>query len=108
MGEEPSTLKHATDVYVAITLNHVESSVLHGENSGRHLIPVVLVQQIEKIGKLNKAKRVCRRCAIENETAIPINNLCRRFRAGVRTRETGGSVFVEASTLTGGVPVSLA
>ena len=58
MDAEPTTLKHATDVYVAIALDHVESSLRHGENGGRRLIPVAVVKQIEKIGKPNKAKRV--------------------------------------------------
>ncbi len=44
------------DVYVAVALDRVESQVLRGENSGRHLVHVAVVQQITKIGKLEKGR----------------------------------------------------
>jgi hypothetical protein len=48
--------KRSADVYVAVALNRVESQVLHGENGGRHLIHVAVVQQLVKVGKLEKGK----------------------------------------------------
>lgn len=51
-----SSEKRNADVYVAVALDHVESQVLHGENGGRHLIHVAVVQQLTKIGKVKKGQ----------------------------------------------------
>jgi hypothetical protein len=47
---------HNADVFVAVALDHVESQVARGENSGRHLTHVAVVTQITKVGKLPKGK----------------------------------------------------
>jgi hypothetical protein len=47
---------HNADVYVAVALDRVESQILHGENGGRHLTHVAVVQQLKTIGKLSKGK----------------------------------------------------
>jgi hypothetical protein len=48
--------KRNADIYVAVALDRVESQVLHGENSGRHLTHVAVVTQLTKVGKLAKGK----------------------------------------------------
>ena len=48
--------KHSADVFVVIALDHVESQVLRGENGGRHLTHVAVVQQMTKVGKVQKGR----------------------------------------------------
>jgi hypothetical protein len=53
---DSNALKHKADVFIAIALDHAESQVSRGENSGRHLTHVAVVTQIAKIGKLEPGK----------------------------------------------------
>jgi hypothetical protein len=53
---DAGTEKHNADVFVAIALDHVESQVLRGENGGRHLTHVAVVQELAKVGKLQSGK----------------------------------------------------
>jgi hypothetical protein len=46
--------KRSADIFAAITLNHAESQVAHGENRGRLLKHVAVVQELVKVGKLEK------------------------------------------------------
>jgi hypothetical protein len=48
--------KSNADIYVVVALDHAESQVLQGENGGRHLKHVAVVQSITKIGRLEAGK----------------------------------------------------
>lgn len=53
---EQNSTDHDADIYEAIALDHAESQVLRGENSGKHLTHVSVLESMTKIGKLEKLK----------------------------------------------------
>jgi hypothetical protein len=65
----------SADLYLAIALDHTESQVLHGENGGRHLKHVAVVQQITKVGKLQKGKNFVEDVALKVKPGLAPNNL---------------------------------
>ena len=48
--------KHSAEIFVVVALDHAESQVLRGENTGRHLTHVAVAQEFIKVGKLEKQK----------------------------------------------------
>jgi len=72
---DENTGKENADLYLAIALDHVESQVLHGENGGRHLTHVAVVQQIAKIGKLPKGKSFAQDVEIKIKPGTVPNNI---------------------------------
>jgi hypothetical protein len=47
---------HSADVYMVTALDHADTQVLKGENGGHHLSYVAVVENISKIGRLEKGK----------------------------------------------------
>jgi hypothetical protein len=48
--------KHSGTVWLAVALDHAASQVSAGENSGKHLEHVAVVEELKKVGKLEKGK----------------------------------------------------
>ncbi len=67
--------KHNADVYVAVALDRVESQVLRGENGGKHLVHVAVVQQLAKIGKLPKGKTFVQDVQLKIKAGTDPNNV---------------------------------
>jgi hypothetical protein len=63
------------DVYVAVALDHVESQVLKGENGGKHLEHVAVVEQLTKIGKLSKGKSFAEDVQLKLKPGTDLKNL---------------------------------
>src|SRR5215831_9077328 len=90
---QPTALKHSADLYLALALDHVESQVLRGENGGRHLTHVAVVQQITKIGKLNKTSGFAEDVQLKMKATIPMSNL----RLVAFAQESGPGKLIGAS-----------
>ena len=67
--------KHNADVYVAIALDRVESQVLRGENGGRHLVHVAVVQELTKVGKLQKGKTFTHALQLKLKPGTDVKNV---------------------------------
>ncbi len=63
------------DVYVAVALDHAESDVSKGENSGHHLAYVAVVEDLTKIGKLEKGKSFAHDFTVKVKQGVDAKNL---------------------------------
>jgi hypothetical protein len=70
-----SSAQRSADIYEAVLLSHAESQVLHGENGGKHLTHVAVVEQLTKIGKLEKGKNFTRAIAIKLKPGMDPKNI---------------------------------
>ncbi len=72
---EVNTSKSNADVFVAIALDHVDSQVLRGENGGKRLTHVAVVQQITKVGKLQKGKTFAEDVQLKIKPGIELSRI---------------------------------
>jgi hypothetical protein len=73
--EADATDRKSAEVFVAVALDHVESLVLKGENGGRHLVHVAVVQQIAKIGKVERSKSLTQDVELKLKPGTDPNNI---------------------------------
>lgn len=71
----PDTSNASSDVYAVVALSHAESEVLRGENSGKHLAHVAVVQELTKVGRLEKSKELLRDVQLTLKAGTDPNNL---------------------------------
>ena len=60
---------------MAVALNRVESEVLRGENSGKHLAHVAVVQELTRVGKLPKGKNFAQDVSVRLKPGTDTKNL---------------------------------
>ncbi|HEX3103765.1 MAG TPA: DUF1223 domain-containing protein [Terriglobales bacterium] len=62
---EVGAVPSKAEVFVAIALDHAESQVLRGENGGRQLQHVAVVERLDSVGKIKKGERFSKNVAIK-------------------------------------------
>lgn len=67
--------KQKADVYVALALNRIESQVSAGENRGRHLSHVAVVEYLKKIGTLDAGKSLRQDVQLKLKTGANSTNI---------------------------------
>ena len=68
-------VEHNADLYLAVALDRVESQVLRGENGGRHLTHIAVVQQMAKIGKLGRGRSFAENVQLKLKAATSLNQI---------------------------------
>jgi hypothetical protein len=63
------------DVYFVVALNHADSQVQRGENKGRHLAHVAVVQSISKVGNADKNHNFAKQVEVKIDPHTELSNL---------------------------------
>ncbi len=76
VGALPETSKpHKADVYLVVALDHAESQVLRGENGGRRLTHVGVVQSLTRIGSLEIGRNFAQDVRVKLDSRTDLTNL---------------------------------
>jgi hypothetical protein len=67
--------KHGGTVWLAVALDHAASQVSAGENSGKQLQHVAVVEELRKVGKLDKGKPFSQDVAVKLKPDTDTKNL---------------------------------
>jgi hypothetical protein len=66
---------HHPDIYLAVALDHAESQVSAGENNGKRLSHVAIVEYLKKVGKLDSGKPFAQDCEVKLKKSANSGNL---------------------------------
>ncbi|HEY2857178.1 MAG TPA: DUF1223 domain-containing protein [Terracidiphilus sp.] len=75
VAAEAGTGKSSADVYLAVALDHADSEVARGENGGRHLVHTAVVEQLVKVGKLERGQNFDQNVQVKLKQGIDPANL---------------------------------
>jgi hypothetical protein len=88
-----SAEQHKADVYLAIALDHIETKVLRGENRGKDLAHVAVVEYLAKVGELNPGQKFSQEFRVPLKRELASNNA----RVIVFVQESGNGKVVGAA-----------
>jgi hypothetical protein len=96
------------DVFVAVALDHAQSHVLQGENKGRDISHVAVVESLNKVGSVEKGKRFSKDVVVKIKPSTDLANL--RLIAFVQAPDEGEVVGVSllSSPIKMSTPVGVA
>jgi hypothetical protein len=70
-----NSMTRKSDIYLAIALDHADSKVSRGENSGRHLAHVAVVRSLNKVGSVEQGKNFNQDVRVKLSSGIDPSNL---------------------------------
>lgn len=70
-----SSSAHKAEIYVVVALNHAESQVSAGENQGRRLTHVAVVQSLTRVGSVEKGKNFAQDVRVKLDPRTDRTNL---------------------------------
>jgi hypothetical protein len=88
-----SAAQHKADVYLAIALDRAETKVLRGENEGKSLAHVAVVEYLSKVGVLNPGEKFSQEFRVPLKRELASNN----DRVIVFVQESGNGKVVGAT-----------